>query len=67
MTWVDERKNHNGEPKKPGLLPSGEQAKEIIEVLVAMYRTPHKPEHAVDDDAKDKQASEDEEGTDTEK
>lgn len=50
MTWADERKNHNDEPKKSELLPTGDSAKEIIEVLAAMYRTAHNPEDAADND-----------------
>ncbi len=34
MTWTDEEKSHNGEPKKSELLPTGERATEIVEVLV---------------------------------
>jgi len=44
MTWADEGKYQNGEPKKPELLPTGDEAKEIIEVLAAMYRATHNPE-----------------------
>lgn len=38
MTCANEEKSQNGEPKKPELLPAGDKAKEIIEVLAAMYR-----------------------------
>ena len=50
MTWSNEEKGHNGEPKKPDLLPTGDKAKEIIEVLVAMYRATHNPEDATNDE-----------------
>lgn len=51
MTWANEGKSHNGEPKKSELLPTGEKAKEIVEVLVAMYRAMHNLEDAHDDDS----------------
>ena len=57
MTWPNEGNSDNGKEKKPVLLPTGEQAKEIIEILAAIYRTAYKPEDAVDDDAKDEHAS----------
>jgi len=50
MTWADEGKNHNGEPKKPELLPPVDKAKEIVEVLAAMYRAMQNPEDATNDD-----------------
>lgn len=53
MTWDSEGKNRNGEPKKSGLLPAGDNAKEVVEVLAAMYTALHNPENATDDDAKD--------------
>ena len=57
MTCANEGKNHNGEPKKSGLLPAGDKAKEVVEVLAAMYRATHNPEDAADVDAKDEHAS----------
>jgi len=57
MTWANEEKGDNGQPKKSELLPTGDKAKEIIEVLAAIYRTVYKPEDAVDDHAKDEHAS----------
>ncbi len=61
MSWADEGKNHNGERKKPQLLPTGDNAKEIIELLAAMYRTAHDPEDVADNDHADngQQANED--------
>ncbi len=61
MTWDSEGKNHNGEPKKSGLLPAVDKAKEIIEILAAMYRTAHNPEDVADNDHADngQQAHED--------
>jgi len=50
MTWANEGKNHNGKPKKPELLPMGEKAQEIIEMLAAMYQATHKPQDATNDD-----------------
>ncbi len=50
MTWADEEKSHNGEPKKPELLPTGGKAKELREVLAAMYRAMHNPEDATNEE-----------------
>ncbi|HID31065.1 MAG TPA: hypothetical protein EYP19_13830 [Desulfobacterales bacterium] len=50
MNRANEGKANNGEPKKSELLPTGDEAKEIVEVLVAMYRSVHKPEAAANDD-----------------
>ena len=50
MTWSNEEKSQNGEPKKPELLPTGERVKEIIEVLTAMYRAIQNPEDATNDE-----------------
>jgi hypothetical protein len=50
MKWANEEKGDNGEPKKSELLPTGEEAKEIVEVLVAMYQSMHNPEAAANDD-----------------
>jgi hypothetical protein len=49
MTWPDVEKNHNDEPKKSKLLPAGDNAKEIVELLAAMYRAIHHPEDAAND------------------
>ena len=57
MTWANEGKNHNGEPKKPELLPTEDEAKEVLEVLVEMYRAIHNAGDAVNDDDKDEYAS----------
>ena len=45
MTWANEREGHDGEPKKRELLPKGDKANEIVEVLVAMFRA-HNSEDA---------------------
>jgi len=50
MTWADEAKNHNDEPKKSRLLPTGDQTTEIVELLVAMYRAVHNPDDVTHDD-----------------
>ncbi len=50
MTWADEGESHNGEPKKPELLPTGDKAKEIVEVLAAMYRAIHNLGDATNDE-----------------
>jgi len=50
MTWANEEKGDNGQPKKSELLPTGDKAKEIIEVLAAMYRAMQNPEDATNDD-----------------
>ncbi len=50
MTWSNEEKSHNGEPKKSELLPSVDKAKEIVEVLVEMYLVMHNPEDIANDD-----------------
>jgi len=44
MTWANEEKGDNGQPKKSELLPTGD-------------KTAYKPEDAVDDHAKDEHAS----------
>ncbi len=49
MTWADED-NHSDEPKKLELLPRGDKAKEIVEVLAAIYRAMHSAEGATNDD-----------------
>ena len=49
MTWANERESHDGEPKKRELLPKGDKANKIVEVLVAMYRAIHNPEDAAND------------------
>lgn len=50
MTWANEEKGDNGQPKKSELLPPVDKAKEIVEVLAAMYRAMQNPEDATNDD-----------------
>ena len=50
MTWADDPKNRNDEPKKSELLPSGDSAKEITDLLAEMYRTAHNSQDVADDD-----------------
>ncbi len=50
MTWGNEEKSDNGQPKKSELLPTGDKAKEIVELLAAMYRAMQNPEDATNDD-----------------
>lgn len=50
MTQANEQKNHNGEPKKPELLPTGDKAKGIVEVLLAIYLAMERPEDIANDD-----------------
>jgi len=57
MTTPDEGNSDNGKWKKPGLLPTGEQAKDIVELLAAIYLAVYKPEDTADDEAKDEHAS----------
>jgi hypothetical protein len=57
MITPDEGNSDNGKAKKPDLLPTGEQAKEIIEVLAAIYLAVYKSEDTVDDEANDEHAS----------
>jgi hypothetical protein len=62
MAWANERKNHNGESKKSELLPNGERAKAIIEVLAAMFRDMSNPENPTNVNAKEKDAPADKDG-----
>ena len=62
MTWADEGKNQNGESKKPELLPTGDEAKEILDVLAAMFRDTPNPEDPTNADAKREDACPDNEG-----
>ena len=62
MTWADEGKNQNGESKKPELLPTGDEAKEILDVLAAMFRDTPNPEDSTNADAKREDACPDNEG-----
>ena len=55
MDSANERKNHNGESKSE-LLPTGEKAKVIIEVLATMFRDTRNPEDPTTDDAREKDA-----------
>jgi hypothetical protein len=57
MTCANEGKNHNGEPKKPELLPTGDKATEVVEVLVEMYRAIHNAEDVANGDDRDEHAS----------
>ena len=50
MTWANEGNNDNDEPNKSELLPTGDKARELIEVLAAMYRATHNPEDMPNDD-----------------
>jgi hypothetical protein len=50
MTWGNEGKSDNEQPKKSELLPTGDKAKEIVEVLTAMYRAIQNPEDATNDE-----------------
>ena len=50
MSWAGEGKNHNGERKKPQLLPAGDSAKEITDLLAEMYRTAHNSQDVADND-----------------
>ena len=61
MTWPNKGKNHNGESKKSVLLPTGEKAKAIIEVLAAMFRDMRNPEDPANADAREKDACSDNE------
>jgi hypothetical protein len=57
MTWANECESHDGEPKKRELLPTGDKASEIVEVLVAMYRAIHNPEDTANDDDSSERAN----------
>ena len=48
MTWANEEKGDNGQPKKSELLPTGDKAKEIVEILAEMCRAMHNPEDTTD-------------------
>ncbi len=50
MSRADEQEDHSKETENAGLLPTGKEAKELIEVLAALYRAVHNPEGAEDDD-----------------
>jgi hypothetical protein len=50
MTCEDEGKSNNGQWKKSELLPRGDKAKEIVEVLAEMYRVIYNPEDVRNDD-----------------
>jgi len=51
MVRANEQESYNGEPKKPELLPKGDNAKEIVEVLVEMYQAIHNPKDTVNHDS----------------
>jgi hypothetical protein len=57
MTWSNEEKGDNGQPKKSELLPTGDKAKEIVEVLAAMYRAMQNPEDATNDEDRSEHAN----------
>ena len=57
MTWANEEKGDNGQPKKSELLPTGDKAKEIVEVLAAMYRAIHNLGDATNDDDRGEHAN----------
>jgi hypothetical protein len=57
MTRANEEKSDNGKPKKSELLPQGDKAREIVEVLAMMYRTIHNPEAEANDDDKSEHAN----------
>ena len=50
MTEANERDNYRGKPKKSELLPIGAKAREVLEVLAAMYRAIENPEDIGNDD-----------------
>ena len=50
MSRADEQEDHSKETEKPGLLPAGEEAKELIEILAALYRAVHNPKGTEDGD-----------------
>ena len=50
MTCADEGKSDKDKRRKSELLPRGDEAKEIVDVLAAMYRSMHNPEAAANDD-----------------
>jgi hypothetical protein len=52
MCQANEQNNQKCEPKRPELLPAGEKANEIIEVLTAMYRAAHDLEDGANEDDK---------------
>jgi len=58
MTRIDEDNSDNGRTKKPCMLPTGEQAKLIVELLAAMYLAVHNSEDTADDEAKDQHTGE---------
>ena len=63
MNCADERgKSRSGESKKSVLLPTGEKAKAIIEVLAAMFQDTRNPEDPANTDAREKDACPDNEG-----
>jgi len=57
MTWANEEKGDNGQPKKSELLPTGDKAKEIVEVLAAMYRAMQNPEDETNDEDRSEHAN----------
>jgi len=57
MNWENEGKSHNGKPKNSGLLPTGDKAKEIVELLAEMYRAMQNPEDATNDEDRSEHAN----------
>lgn len=57
MACTNEEESYDGEAKKRELLPTGDKAKEIVEVLAEMYQATHNPEDTAHDDANDEHAS----------
>ena len=57
MSWANEGKSDNGELKKPGLLPAGDKAADIIELLAAMYRAMQNPEDETNDEDRSEHAN----------
>ena len=57
MTWGNEEKSHNDESKKPELLPTGDKAKEIVELLAEMCRAMQNPEDVTNDEDRSEHAN----------
>lgn len=54
MCRANEESNQKCKPEKSELLPTGDKAKELIEVLAAMYRAMHNPEDTPNDKGRSK-------------
>ena len=57
MCRANEESNQKCKPEKSELLPTGEKAKELIEVLAAIFRAMHNPEAAANDDDRSEHAN----------